>query len=161
MSERALRILLVAMAALMAGIGGYVFGFASGRSAERTLEAAQDLIVPAEDVRRERIRRDGIRSMTQQVAGLQSRSHDEGAGLVTLDSLPLQTDGYVLEETTDYWRSYSVVVVRDMRSPHGEVCAVSLNREPAYAAGILLRRAGRVRCSWDLATRVNLWLSGG
>ena len=34
-------------------------------------------------------------------------------------------------------------------------CAVSVGRVPSYVGGIVLRRSGEVRCSHDLATRVD------
>ena len=43
------------------------------------------------------------------------------------------------------------------RSPDREACSVALGVDRAYAAAIPLRGSGRVRCSWDLATKINRW----
>lgn len=166
MSERNLRIVLVAITLVVGSVGGYLFGFATARSAERSLEAVHDLLVPVDDLRRERVRRDGIRGLTATVADLQSDFFEANERYASLDSIPVATEGYVLEvHPHPGWYGYRLgndiywsVVVRHLESPHGEVCAVALDREPVYTAGILLKREGRVRCSWDLATRLNRWL---
>jgi hypothetical protein len=133
-----------------------VFGPGSGRSTARMVEAAQDLLVPVEDMRRDRIRRDALRRKTEQIAEFQTAFASANGRYARGDGLGVPTDGYHIEWTnSDYISAGWVASVSHDQSPRGEVCAVSMGREPAYAAGIPLLRMGRVRCSWDLATRIN------
>ena len=156
MSERSLAVLVAVVAVVTAAVGGYVFGLDSGRSTARTVEAAQDLIVPVEDVRRDRIRRDAIRQKTVEIADYQSAFGRVNGRYARGDALGIPTDGYHLEWTySDDLAAGWVASVKHDESPHGEACAVAIGREPAHAAGIPLLRMGRVRCTWDLATRIN------
>ena len=152
MSEAGLRTLLIGLTVVTAAVGGYVFGVGSGRSAERTIEAAQDLVIPVDDMRRDRIRRDAMRELAGEIAEFQAAFHRANGRYARGDSLGVSTHGYYVE-----WQNGGgfVISIMQEKGPYGEACAVAVGREPAYAAGIPLRRAGRVRCSWDLATRIN------
>jgi hypothetical protein len=164
-SERTLRVLLVVLSVAVGGVGGYVYGFGSGRTAVRGYEVAQDLVTPANDLRSDRMRRDGVRRVTRELAEFQARFHAERGRYAGWDSIPVPTNGYTLDKRAlvidwrppEQWQ-YWGTIVRDERIPRGEHCAVILGKEPAYVGGIVLRRSGRVRCSWDLATRINGWL---
>ena len=156
---------LVVLSAAVFGAGGYAFGLASGGSAIRAYEVVQDLVTPADNLRRDRVRRDGIRQVTRELAEFQSRFYAERGRYAGWDSIPMVTDGYALDKRAlvEAWRppeqwTFWGVIVRDEEVPRGEHCAVLLGKEPAYVGGVVLRRAGRVRCSWDLATRINGWL---
>jgi len=158
MSDGTLRTLLIGTAVLVTGLGGYAFGFFTGRSGVRAMEAAQDLSVPIEDVRNDRIRRDEMRRAAEEVATRQADAYAADGRFMTLDEVAPAQDELELDGMSDYFGSYWVGIVRHRQGPHGELCAVALNREPVYVGGVILRRAGRVRCSWDLATRLNRWV---
>ncbi len=165
MSERTKHILVLATTVVMAGVGGYYFGFTAGRGAFRGVEAAEDLLVPLDDVRRTRIRREGIRGMLQRLAEVQVAAHSSTQQYLPLAELASDTVGYLVEEYTSQFclpglggcqPDYTwMAVARQTWSPVGEVCAVALNIEPAYVGGVPLKRQGTIRCSWDLATRIN------
>jgi hypothetical protein len=168
-TERRTRLFIAAACVLGVAVGSYYFGAASSRNAERSLEAAGDLLVPVDDVRRTRMRREGIRRMLERLTEAQTAAHTQAPRYLPLDSLAADTVGYLVEV---YSRQFCIpnfggcqpdytwlAVGRDRWSPIGEVCSVALNVEPTYVGGIPLKRAGRVRCSWDLSTRLNrlLW----
>lgn len=160
------KLLPIVVAAVAGGVGGYFFGFAGARSATRTTEAATDLLVPAQDFRNERVRRDAIRAELRRLAGIQVAFMAD-SGRVADDNIVLAgSEGFILHslmrrrqrtalqgrKTEEGW----IATLSHEESPAGERCAVALGVEPAYGGGIPLRRAGRIRCSWDLATRLNL-----
>jgi hypothetical protein len=141
----------------------YYFGFAVGRGTFRGAEAAEDVLVPLDDVRRTRLRREGIREMLGELAAAQVAAHQPENPYLPIEDLSFDSDRYVVE---GYHKQYLlpygdklehawIAVARDRTSPMGEVCAVALNFEPVYAAGIRLKRQGKVRCAWDMATRLN------
>lgn len=155
--------LVIGASIILGAIGGYYAGFASARSASRSVEAAQDLLDPAAGYRDQRIRREGIRSELRTIMERQARSYDEHGTFVAMDSIPWDTERYLVEVVErpfvswprDQWDVSWMAVARHEASPIGEVCAVAVNVEPAYLAGVPLRRAGRVRCSWDFSTWLN------
>ena len=165
MTENATRLLILAASVLGAAAGGYYFGAASSRSALRSMEAAEDLLVPVDDVRRTRVRREGIRGMLVALAEAQTAAHAAEGEYLPLEALASDTVGYLVETYGSQFCPPSLngchpdytwmAVARERWSPIGEVCAVALNIEPAHVSGIPLKRQGRVRCSWDLATRLN------
>ena len=160
MSERTLRVIVVAMSVSLVGAGGYLLGFIVGRGEIRAFEVAEDLVSPAADRRRVQVRRDGVRQVTSELAEFQARHYGEHGEWADRESVPVVTEGYTTTTLASPYRtSFWGVVVRDEDVPRGEHCAVMLGRKPAYVGGIVLRREGRVRCSWDLATRINGWLS--
>jgi hypothetical protein len=159
--------LLVLAASLIGGaVTSYYFGFDSVRNATRTMEAGQDVLAPVDDVRRTRIRRESIRTMLAEVATEQATRHAATLSFPTLTNIAFDREKYVLETyaSTVCPRPHGagclreeawMAVARHKTSPMGEVCAVALNVEPAYVSGIVLKREGRIRCSWDVATRIN------
>ena len=158
---------LLAGAAVCVALGiGFAAGRATGVSGPRVGEAASDLLVPAADGLRTRDRREAIRAET---AALRDRQQEAYAVDSVFTPLDIQRGEhvFVVEDRVDDFFRYNygkddtswMAVVRHRDSPIGEVCAVSLNREPAYLGGVPLPRAGQVRCSWDLATRLNRWRS--
>ena len=167
-SEKTRWVAIVAASFVGVGLGAYYLGFAQSRSASRSLEAAEDLLVPVDDLRRTRVRREGIRDKLERLMERQTAGHVPLTPYLPLDSMAADTVGYIVEVvetgfcpqttggcTPDYqW----MAIARDRESAIGERCAVALNREPTYLAGIPLKREGRVRCSWDLATRINRFL---
>ena len=169
MTPRSARILVVAASLTGAAIGGYYFGFAAGRSASRTVDAAQDLLVPVDDVRRDRIRRESMRAMLEEVTDAQQRAFAASKSFLPLEELAFDREAHILEVYSQSSCGYApdgcfelehwMAVAHHRSSPFGEACAVALHVEPAHVAGIPLKREGRVRCSWDLATRLNrlLW----
>jgi hypothetical protein len=165
-NKKPLIILVVATAIIGAAVGGYYLGAMPARSAARSLEAAQDMLVPVDDMRRTRVRREAIRATLAQIVSQQESAFAGSKRYLPRDSLSYDHDAFVLEayETTycpyrpddrclleGHW----FAIARHAGSPAGEICAVSLNKEPAYLAGIRLKRQGRIRCNWDLATRLN------
>jgi hypothetical protein len=169
MIDRRASILMVGACLLGGAIGGYYFGLASGRSASRSFEAAQDILVPVDDIRRDRIRRESIRAMLAEVTEAQANAYAISKTFLEAPESLFDREAYVLETYSQTSCPYSpdgcvmeerwIGVARHRTSPIGEVCAVALNTEPAHVAGIPLKREGRIRCSWDLATRINrvLW----
>lgn len=159
------RELLLLGAAVAVSLGlGYGAGRASGLSAARIGEATSDVLVPASDGLRTRNRRASIRSETLDLAARQLEAYARDSvftelGLERGDHIFVVEDrvGHVFRYNHRRHESVWMAVVRHRDSPIGEVCAVALNREPAYLGGVPLPREGRVRCSWDLATRINRW----
>jgi hypothetical protein len=166
MTEQRKRLLIAAAVVLGAAGGGYYAGAASARSAVRSIETAQDLLVPADDMRRTRVRREAIREMLKGLARSQEEALVNRGAYLTAQELAFDRGAFILESGENdrcSWRPDGCATVvrwmgvgRHVASPIGEVCAVALNVEPAYLSGIPLRRMGRVRCSWDLATKLNL-----
>jgi hypothetical protein len=169
MSDRGVRIAIVAASLIGGAIGGYYFGFAAGRSAARTVEAAQDLLVPVDDMRRDRVRRESTRGLLWAISRAQAAAFAASEAFLPLEGFTFDRDAFIVEvhaDTSCRWvldhclqDQRWMAVAHHVDAPHGEACAVALNVEPAHAAGIPLKREGRVRCSWDLATRLNrlLW----
>jgi hypothetical protein len=159
-------ILIVTAAIIGAAAGGYYFGAMPSRNAMRSVEAAQDLLVPVDDMRRTRIRREAIRRTLVEIVVQQESAFAGSKRYLDRDSLSYDHDAFVLEAYETTYCSYRpddrclmeghwLAVARHAASPIGEICAVALNVEPAYIGGIRLKRQGRIRCSWDLATRLN------
>lgn len=165
MTDRTRNIVVIATVVGIAAFGGYYFGFTAGRSAFRSVEAAEDLLVPLDDARRTRIRREGIRRMLERLAEAQTAAHAASQQYLPLADLAGDTVGYMVDAYTTQFCPPSMggchpdytwmAVARQTWSPIGEVCAVALNIEPAYVGGVPLERQGKIRCSWDLATRIN------
>ena len=140
-------------------VGGYYLGFVPTQFISQAGDAAGDLLVPADDFRGQRLRREAIRSELQRVTDFQVRFRAETGDYAPTEAIPVGPEGFVLSASWSPLFSYSWMgEVRHTASPNGEVCAVALGTEPAYLAGIPLKRAGRIRCSWDLATRINRML---
>jgi len=159
------RALVAVGVAVLISLGvGYGAGRASGLSGARVGEAASDALVPVSDGMRTRSRRESIRSETRALATRQLEAYARDSVFTDL-GIERGDHLFVVEDRVDDFFRYNhgrhdtawMAVVRHRDSPIGEVCAVALNREPAYLGGIPLRREGRVRCSWDLATRINRW----
>jgi hypothetical protein len=166
MTNKTFLILVVATAINGAAIGGYYFGAMPARHASRSLEAAQDMLVPVDDMRRTRVSREAIRATLAEIVSQQESAFAGSKRYLPRDSLSYDHDAFVLEAHETTYCSYRpddrcllegrwLAVARHAGSPSGEICAVSLNVEPAYVSGIRLKRQGRIRCSWDLATRLN------
>lgn len=165
MRERLVAVWILVASVIGAAVGGYYFGFASGRSASRTAEAAHDLLVPVDDMRRDRLRRESTRSLITSIARTQAAAFASTQTFLAIEEIAFDRDAFIVELHRDascrtapdrcIMRERLVAVVRHREAPYGEACAVALNIEPAHAVGIPLKREGRVRCSWDLATRLN------
>lgn len=161
------RRLALASVLMLVALAGYGVGYASGLSAVRGGELLRDVLDPAHDARAERERRNQIRSYAKTLATEQASSIETGQDVPAVDHAEAQASGMVVEARAGT-RGFSVTgaevvtwtaVVRHMRSPIGEACAVALNVDRAYLSGIPLTRSGEVRCSWDAATRFNRWRS--
>lgn len=170
MTETTRRALTLTAAVAAGAFGGWIFGFAGARTVTRGGEAAADALIPVEDLRIDRIRRQALRAELRRIVGLQEEALAEtGSFLPTREALGERPDFHL--------RSFERPVAWGVREgalrpvgwvgwlthdagPVGEACAVSLAAEPAYAAGIPLPRAGRIRCSWDPATRINRFRRG-
>lgn len=122
------------------------------------------MVMPAADGLRTRDRRSAIRAETESWVERQRSDYARDSVFTDVD-LGRGRGLFVVEDQVadvyrhNYGRRISTwtAVVRHRDSPIGESCAVALNREPAYLNGVPLYREGRVRCSWDLATRFNRW----
>src|SRR5687768_8597043 len=97
MTDRRARIFIVGASLVGGAIGGYYFGFASGRSASRSLEAAQDVLVPVEDMRRDRIRRESIRTMLADVTEVQASAYASTKAFPPEHEVVFDRESYVLE----------------------------------------------------------------
>jgi hypothetical protein len=166
MKDRRTAIIVLACVLVSAGLATYVLGPDPLRPAARVAEAAGDALVPATDAYRERARREAIRSELSRLVELQTAALPARGDFLPDDEL--QRDPFVLnvvsgrgsivQRREGHSEPWWIGVLSHETSPLGEACAVALNREPTYAAGIPLKRSGRVRCSWDLATWLNrLW----
>ncbi len=161
--ERVLIVLLLAGMTLLGGAMGYALGYFHGVSAPRLAEAVHDLSIPAIEAREERTRRAGIRRTTRRLASVQAEAFTETGVFVDLEETRLDNGwavrvytGWYTPGTFDYrGERYWAATVRDQDSPPGEFCAVAVNRDALYFAGVRLRRTERVRCSWDLANWLN------
>ena len=162
------RTLPLVAAALAGAAGGYLLGFGGGRAAARTSEAAADLLVPVLDFRVTRVRREAIRSELRDMMQRQLASQADSGVFLPDRLLADGSAGFVLHTFTHTYgptvlggRGSTVGWIATLsheRSPAREACSVALGVDRAYAGGIPLRGPGKVRCSWDLATRLNrLW----
>jgi hypothetical protein len=162
--------MIVAAATVGGAAGGYYFGSMPSRNAMRSVEAAQDLLVPVEDMKLTRVRRESIRGTLQEIVAQQQSAFAGSKRYLHRDSLSYDHDTFILEAYETTYCTYRpddrclmeghwFAIARHADSPTGEMCAVALNVEPAYLGGIRLKRQGRIRCSWDLATRLNRLLS--
>lgn len=138
---------------------GYFFGLPSTRPVQRTAEALGDLATPATTAvgRREateRLRAELVRFMEAQEWFL----HENGRIRQPAD-VPREDGGYVVQYRSDPESGWWMASMRRADvGPNEAFCAVVVGRAPAYIAGIHLRRSGKVRCSNDLANRLNrLW----
>lgn len=156
------------LAAAAGALGGYYLGFSGARTTVRTSELASDLLVPATDYRDQRVRREAIRSELKRLMLLQAQSLAESGAYLTTDALLRASDGFLLRSSTRLYTPTAlegrrteagwVATLSHQESPDREACSVALGVDRAYAGGIPLRRPGRVRCSWDISTRLNrLW----
>jgi len=159
--------IVILSAILASGVAGaLLLGPDPRRPAAQVVGAAQDALVPVAVMHDERTRHDAIRSELSRLASLQLAAiEDEGEPigfedlpgiperfrLQVIDGAPLTAGIVRTDRSPPRW----IGVLTHDESPPGEACAVSINTEPAYASGIVLRRSGRIRCSWDLATRLN------
>lgn len=164
MSQQTSRVLVLAIAVSAGAIGGYLFGFVAGHYATRTGEAAADLIIPMEDYRSKRLRRQAIREELTRLRNLQETIFSETGHYASVDELEVapmfilrarvQPETITVREPRRRAEAWMATLSHD-KSPVGETCAVVLGTDRWYAPGVPLKRAGSVRCSWDLATKLN------
>lgn len=168
MGHRRTTLIVLGSVLVSAGLAVFLFGLDPREPAAQVAAAASDALFPATERHSKRERRRAIRSELETLADLQEAALEADRGFRSVEELPDMPPGLHLEvkEGVDAGsiirslpaRPWWIGVLTHERSPAGEACAVTVNREPAYAAGIPLKQSGRVRCSWDLATHLNrLW----
>lgn len=148
---------------LSALVGGYLFGFAPANVGMQGVAAVMDVVTPARRFRERRLDRQRLRSQLVRVVEIQAASLDASGDFVDMRDVSDVPDDLAFNvvwqrRTPPPRQARPPRWVADAHStllPRGDVCAVILNHEPGYAGGIPLKQAGRVRCSWDLATRIN------
>ena len=144
---------------LLGGVGGRLLDLPTTDAFDRTAEAVGDLAVPAARALDARDGAERLRAELEDFLETQERHVREHGRPLQLADVPMEADGiatvYQVEGSGAWW-------VAEMRlaraSSGGPSCAAAVGRVPLYVGGIVLRREGEVRCSGDLATRLNrLW----
>lgn len=157
---------LASTAVIAAGIGAaWWVGLRPQHATEQVTDVAMDLLAPATDFRAQQARREALRGELERVAAFQLRHHDAHGQLARPDSVPGLGDPFRLHlERYTPARRYQdaqgpgpqqAAWMTHLESPEGEFCAVTFGTEPGEILGVPLKRRGEVRCSWDLATKVN------
>ena len=170
MKDKVSRALVLGAAVLVGAIGGRVFGSVGSNATGRVGEAVADLVgFPLHDLRNDRLRHDAIRAEANRIMELQRVAIattdkpiwdpeivGEDFGVRSFAYTWGKSSSVQPEKRQIVWRWTAVVDHKDGWYP--ERCAASLGTlAPYWMEGILLKRPGTVRCSWDLATKLNLF----
>lgn len=125
------------------------------KKASMTAEAAGDLLVPVGSYWEKRSVREAVRQELTRILEFQDEQWADSARYADVHSLPTLSKYLVVELSADQKARRWLAWVGHQRLPLGEGCGVAVGYESAYVGGIPLPRERRVRCSWDLATRLN------
>lgn len=144
---------------LVCGVTGYVLGVPSTRPVRRSAEALGDLATPATTAIGRREATERLRAELVRFLEVQEWFFRENGRIRQPADVAREEGGYVVQYQADPSGGWWMASMRRAEdSPDEAFCAVAVGRVPAYIAGIHLRRSGKVRCSTDLANRLNrLW----
>lgn len=138
--------------------GGYALSAPPTGPFERTSEAIGDLAVPVVDAVGRRAAAEGLRAETERFLEAQEAFLRQEGRVRQPEEVPRQERGFRILYHAPAPGSWLAQVRYADAFPGGVSCAVVVGRVPSYVGGIALRRSGQVRCSHDLATRLNgLW----
>lgn len=121
--------------------------------------------------------RESIRATLDEVAEAQAAAYAPNHAYPELADIAFDHDAYILQSNSQSYCAYGldgcllegrwIAVARHRASPHGKVCAVALNIEPAHVAGdachlhaspaVILRRVRAARPSasqWTVASSI-------
>jgi hypothetical protein len=120
----------------------------------RAREAVSDAVLPATSSLTTREYGELARLELERYVRIQQRFFREQERYQSFAEAPADQGGFVMRyyDHVDGKSWFATLRHED----HGAIwCAVAVERVPVYVEGIVLKQSGQVRCSRDLATRVN------
>jgi hypothetical protein len=144
----------VALLLVIGAVGTWYLGPGVFGRAIRAREAVSDLALPATTRVSTREHGELSRIELERFVRIQERFRQENGRFQSYAEAQAEVGEFTMRynDQTDGSSWFA-----DLRHPgHREIwCAVAVGRVPIYVEGIVLRQSGQVRCSRDLATRIN------
>jgi hypothetical protein len=145
---------LGALALLVAGsTAGYLLGPGPAGKVARAREALGDATYPVSQVLTDRQREELVRYELERYVRVQDRFFLEHGRYQNYSEAPIEEGDFRMNYVDDAYGKFWMASLHFKGRP-SVYCAVAVGR-PGYLQGIVLKESGGVRCSRDLATRIN------